>query len=124
MDMPSEGQSVKASLRGTLAESNVSAVAIAVLLFWSLHWGILALKGPVFSALDWIVTAIAIGGIPFRDHGFTFSDRIFLATTFAYLFYSLLSFTAAWLLSRWIFGAGPFRSLAKYRPRVARRINV
>jgi len=48
--MPTSGENVKPSLRESLADSDVAAVAIAVLLFWSLNsacWSLLGLLGPV-----------------------------------------------------------------------------
>ena len=115
---------MKESVRETLVETHISAVAIAVLLCWSIEWGFLALKGPVLSAFGWVLNAILILGVPFRSNKFTFSERTLLVTTVSYLFYGLVSFVAAWLLSRWSFGAGPFRSLTKYRAGLTRRIHV
>ncbi len=115
---------MKASLRQILADSHISAVAVAVLLLWSLEWGCLALLGALFRALHFLFTAVAILGIPYSSTTLTVEDRFLLITTFSDLFYTCISLGAAWLLSRWVYGVGPLRSLSKYHTRVTRRQHV
>ena len=103
------------SLSQVLAESHISAVAIAVLLLWTLDWGVRGLWTLVVPAADFVVTAIAIGGIPYAH------TPVIWTFTVLYLLSSFLSLAAAWLLSRWVYGVGPFRSLTGYRRRVHRR---
>jgi hypothetical protein len=103
---------VKPSLRKILAESHVSAVAIAVLLFWSLDYAFWALWHP-FSA--------AILVIPSFPHTLHIADPFSLFLTFSYLFNSLVCLAAAGNLSHWVYGMGPLRSLSKYRATLARR---
>jgi hypothetical protein len=119
--MPAKGGSVKLSVRQVLAESHIAAVAIAVLLFWSLYYAFVALWGPLYRAAEFLFTAVAILGIPYSVGTFTFSDRIMLFTTGSYPYGALLSFVAAWLLSRWVYGVGPFRGFSECRDRLARR---
>jgi len=100
---------VKPSLHQMLAESRIAAVAIAVLLVWSLDSGFRALWDPLFRLAHFLFTAVAIFGIPYFS--FTGSDRLSLITTLSYLFFSVIYLFAAWLLSRWVYGVGPLRSL-------------
>jgi hypothetical protein len=51
----------------------------------------------------------------------TLGDRLTVITTFSALFYAFISFAAAWLLSRWVYGEGPASILGRYRARLARR---
>jgi hypothetical protein len=111
---------VRPSLREILADSHVSAVAIAVLLYWSLYWGFNALWSMLARAANFLFTAVAILGIPFGSSTFTGVDRLMLT----FLFNAFVCFAAAWLLSRWVYGTGPLRSLTKCRTRLARRNHV
>jgi hypothetical protein len=120
--MPSNGECVRPPLREILANSHIPAVAIAVLLLWSLSWGFQALWSPLLRAAGFLFTAVAILDIPYFS--FTTADRLMLTTTFLFLFNAFISLAAAWLLSRWVYGMGPLRSLSKYRTRLARRNHV
>jgi len=95
-----------------LADSHVSAVAIAVLLFRSLDSAFWALWHP-FS-----VAPFYFPNVPKTLH---LTDPFALFLTFSYLFNSFVYLTAARLLSRWVYGMGPLGSLSKYRARLARR---
>ncbi len=123
--MPTSGEAVRPSLRKVLADSHVSAVAVAVLLFWSLDSAFWALWGPLYRAASFLFTAVAILDIPYFSRTLTFADRSMLFVTFLYLFYSFAYLAAAGLLSRWVYGTGPFRSLSKYyRTGLPRRNHV
>jgi hypothetical protein len=115
---------VKPSLREILADSYVSAVAIVVLLYWSLYWGFAALWGPVARAVSFLFTAAAILDIPYFSTTFTSAERSILTITPISLFNAFVCLTAAWLLSRWVYGSGPLRSLSKCRARLVRRNHV
>jgi hypothetical protein len=106
---------VKPSLREILADYHVSAVAIAVLLFWALYWGFTALWGPLARAASFLFTTVAILGIPFGSSTYTAADRLMLSQTLTFLFNAFVCLAAAWLLSRWTYGTGPLRSLNKCR---------
>lgn len=114
---------MKPSLREILADSHIAAVATAVLLLLSLREGIQALWNPLLRAAVFLSTAVAISGIPYIGP-YTIVDRLMLDTTLLFLFNALIDFVAAWLLSRWAYGVGPFRGLSKYRTRLARGNHV
>jgi hypothetical protein len=100
---------MKRSLRQNLADSHVAAVMIALLLLWSFDGAFHALWEPASRAIQFLITAIAIFDIP--SHSATF-NRVVLLTAAAYSYGALASFLGAWFLSRWVYGMGPFRSLA------------
>src|SRR5258708_38018158 len=118
--MTTSGESVKPSLRKILADSHIAAVAIAVLVLWSLDSAFWALWGPLSRSISFLFTAVAILGIPYFSRTLTSTDRVTLFITFSYLFNSFVYLAAAGLLSRWVYGMGPLRSLSKYRTRLAR----
>jgi hypothetical protein len=105
---------MKPSLRQILADSHVAAVAIAMLLLWSLDTASRGFWIPVFRAAAFLFTAIAILDIPYFSPTLTVADRFMLVTTSIHLYLAVVAFSAAWLLSRWIYGVGPIRSLARY----------
>lgn len=106
---------MKRSLRQTLAESHIAAVTIALLLFWSLNNFFYALLSQLPGAIEFLVTAVAIRGIPYSARTFTSADRLELMLIGHYLYLALAGFFAASLLSHWVYGAGPLRSLFRYR---------
>ncbi len=106
---------MRSSLREVLAESHIAAVAIAVLLFWTFEASLEVLGPPMFRVLEFLITALAIWDVPYGSFGFTDVNMIL---TGSYLYGAIVSLFAAWLLSRWVFGVGPLRSLAAYRSRV------
>lgn len=119
--MPTNRESVKPSLREILADSHISAVAIAVLILWSLEWAFRALWGPLSSVIGFLATAVAILDIPYFSTTLDVTDRFMLITTFSYLLGALTGFASAWFLSRWVYGVGPLRSLSHCRTRLTRR---
>src|SRR5215469_7277075 len=94
---------MKPTLREILAESHISAITIAVLLLWSLNSAARVLPGPSYGIAEYLITAVAIGGIPFAGP-FTFADRVMLFVQIESSFSAVVSFTAAWLLARWAYG--------------------
>jgi hypothetical protein len=115
---------MKLSFRQTLADSHVSAVAIAVLLFRSFEWTIEGLSEPFSRLLKFLVTAVAIFDIPFVSPTHGIWDRHMLVNSCFFFSYAITSVAAAWLLSRWVYKEGPIRSLSKYRGRLARSSHV
>jgi hypothetical protein len=105
---------INRSLRQILADSHVAAATIAVLLLWSLDAAFLALWEPVSRVLGFLFTAVAILDVPYYSPSVTTLDRLMLITMSAYSYSAAASFLAAWLLSRWVYGVGPLRSLARY----------
>lgn len=112
---------MKLTLRDILAESHVGAAAIAVLVIWSLDGASRALWGPVSRIAGWLLTAIAIFDIPYFSATLTTSDRLILITTCSYLYSAAVSFSAAWFLSQWLYGAGPIRTLVDCRNKLRGR---
>ena len=112
-------ENVKPALREILTRSHVAAVAIVVLLLSSFDFLVRAISKPLPDVADYIATAVAILDVPAR--GFTFDDKFTLIVTAASLIDGCVALAAAWLLSRWVYGVGPFRSLSAYRTRITRK---
>jgi hypothetical protein len=112
---------MKPSLRQVLADSHVSAVAIAILLIWSFDSVLDAFWNPFVNVFSFLATAVAILGLPYIPPQLTLSQRLMLITFCSFLFNAFSCFAAAWLLSSWVYGMGPLRSLKSYRERFARR---
>jgi hypothetical protein len=103
---------MRRSLRETLIDSHVAATTIAVLLLWfmdSIFRGLWPLLG---RAVEWLFTAVAIFDIPYFS--FTVVDRSMLLISAYYFYAAIVSFSAAWIVSRWVYGVGPLRSLVAY----------
>jgi len=109
------------TFRQILFDSHVAAVAIAVLLVWSLSCILEGLWPPVFSAISFAMTAIAIRGLPFIPSRSSFSTRLIIFLSCDFLLRAFACVLAAWILSRWVYGMGPLSSLAMCRARLARR---
>lgn len=109
-------------LRNILAESHISAIAIAVLLLWSISSAFLALGRPFMAVVDYVVIAVAILGIPFSGP-ITLADKVMLFITGQYLLSASISFAGACVLSRWVYGMGPLRSLSGLRSAMLRKGN-
>ena len=101
------------SLRDAMGQSRVAAVSIAILLFWSLYAAVNGLWTPIFRALNFAFEAVAILDIPYFSRQLTGMDRVMLSQTFSFLFAACVAFFSAWLLSRWIYGTGPFHALSR-----------
>jgi hypothetical protein len=114
---------MKPSLRKILGDSHIAAIAIAVLLFWSLGAVMQGLVGPLSGAALFIVTAISVRGMPYSG-GLDFANRYMLVVTCFSLFSALFTLGAAWLLSKWVYGEGPLRGLSRYRAQLPRRSHV
>ena len=112
------------AIRRTLAESHIAAVVIAMLLVWSMESFLLALWMPGYRFGGFVIVAIAIHGIPYMSPGFNFEDRVMVLTTSMYLANALIGIGAAWVLSRCVYGVGPFKYLSQYRTKLARRHHV
>jgi hypothetical protein len=110
---------VKPSIREILAKSHVAAIAIALLLVWSVESLLWSLWRPLYRVCIFLITAVSILGVP--SDSLTEVDRLMVVTSLAYLFSALCCVAAAWLLSRWVYGAEPLRSLMRYRTSVAGR---
>ena len=118
------GEIVKRSLREALAESHVAAITIAALLLWAVDSLFHALWAPLPGVVVYLFTAIAIRDIPYFSYPLGAGERSTLILTTSYFLTTTVSLAAAWILSRWIYGLSPLRSLGQYRPRLSRRSNV
>jgi hypothetical protein len=105
--------SSKPSLRAVLAESHVSDVAIAALLLRSFITGIKVLGPPMTHASVFVCTAIAIRDVPYFTVALNARDRLELVPLLGNLISCLAAAVSAWTLSRWMYSAGPFRSLSQ-----------
>ena len=115
------------SLRKTLSDSHIAAVAIAVLIVWSIDWASkvlfsLLVLGFVFSGsvvmnglMWWHDGIIPVGS---RD---MFFDRSLSIMTLEYLFWTVITYGAAWIVSRCVYVVGPLRTLSTYGAKAARR---
>jgi|SRR5215470_9566648 len=102
---------MKGHLRQVLATSHVAAVAIVVLLMWTVDAAFRGLWDPIYRLGSFAFTAIAIWGVPYIPPMPTVLDRLMLFTTAIYLYSAIICCLGAWLLSRWVYGMGPLRSL-------------
>jgi hypothetical protein len=119
--MPRPEESVKRSFRDVLADSHVAAVAIGVLLLWSLKSGVQAFERPLFHFVYFLVNVVAIRGIPYGSGSFTSGEWLEWLHTFTDFLSAVTCFAVCWFVSRWVYGVGPFRSLSTLRMRLARR---
>jgi hypothetical protein len=109
----SSGGNAKRSLRQVLKDSHVAFVAIALLLLWSLGDLFHGLWDPVSRLGGFFLFAIAIRDIPYFSFTLTTADRLRLIISGYFLYGAVASFSAAWLLSRWVYGMSPVRTLTE-----------
>lgn len=105
---------MKRSLRQALVESHIAAVTIALLLLWSLNNFVDALWKELPRTIEFVVTVVAIRDIPYSARTFTVAAGLELMVVGHYLYFALACFFAASVLSHWVYGAGPLRSLFRY----------
>jgi|SRR5215469_5543298 len=115
---------MKRSLREVLADSEVAAVAIAVLLLWGFDAAFRSLWEPVLRLGVFLFTAIAIRGVPYYSSGLTIEDHLKLIVTLDLVYKAIVCFAAAWGLSRWVYSEGPFRSLVVSSRKLMGRVNA
>lgn len=101
---------MRPSLRKILIESRVAAVAIAVLIFWTLDYTWWALWGPLQRVAQLLMTGITILDVPYFQFGM--SERMMLLSSMLYLLEAVLSLAAARIVSSLVYGRGPLASLA------------
>ena len=80
--MPTSEGAVK-SARETLVAAHISAIAVAVLLFFSLEFAVRALSQPFPSVAGFVATAIAVRGMPYISHRTSLSERVHVDTCVA-----------------------------------------
>ena len=101
-------------IRSALTNSHIGAITIAVLVLAALEACLSAVWIPFERVIDFVVTAIAILGIPFISHDWSFTDRPDITIPIVYLIYAATTVFAASMLSRWLYGEGPFLALMRY----------
>lgn len=111
---------MKPSLREVLFRSHVAAVAIAVLLLWGIDAGLRAIWQPLYRVITFLFTAVAILDIPYYSSSLSEKWLLWIPALFN-LFFAFLNLAAAWLLSQWVYGVGPFRSLRECAASLKRR---
>jgi hypothetical protein len=114
-------EKMRPALREVLADSQIAAVAIAILLVWSLNSGVRAIGPPLLSVVNFLVTMVAIRDIPSGFYTFSLGYWLTQISTFTHFLDAVISLSAAWVLSRWVYKLGPCRSLIECRARLARR---
>jgi hypothetical protein len=112
------------SLRAVLSESHISAIAVVVLLFLFFDFLIRAVLGPLSAGILFLVTAIAIHGMPYISRRTDIYRELQLTATFYFVVEAAASLAFAWLLSQWTHAAGPVAILKRYRPILPGRNNV
>ena len=118
------GWVMNSRLRQALADSHVAAIAVAVLLMWAFDAFCRGLWGPLYRLFGFVLTGIAIWNIPYIPSTPTFADRLMLLAAADYLYGGFVCILGALLLSRWVYGVGPLRSLEACRSELIRRINA
>jgi hypothetical protein len=111
---------VKPALREIVGSSYIAAVAIAVLLLWTIESVARAVGPLLVFVVDFFSRALAIRGIPTYSEGYW----LILVFTLGYFLNAVFSLIAAWILSRWVYKASPFSSLSQCRARFERRNHV
>jgi hypothetical protein len=109
------------ALRQTLADSYIAAVTIAVLVLWALGSICRGLWESLHDYGAFVLEAIAIWGIPYISPKPTLTRQLMLIFTVYFLYSAIVCVSAASLLSRWVYGMGPLRSLAACRTRLLGR---
>lgn len=105
---------MRPSLRTALADSHVAAVAVATLFLASLLHLLENVGYVAPRAMEYVATAVAIHGIPASSSPWPSGyDLLMLVREASVLFVACFGFATAWLLSHWVYRAGPFQSLAK-----------
>ena len=99
------------TLRDVMVDSYIAGATIVLLLFFSFSDIFSALWTPVPQIVTFLLTAVAIQGIPYFSRGLDVVTRLQLEIALSLLSSALISFSSACVLSRWAYGAGPFRSL-------------
>lgn len=106
-------------LRDCLIRSHVAIVTVAVLLLWALHSAFMAVWPLLSRVCEFLFRAIAVQGLPYFS--VTAMDRSMLLISANYLYAALVTFAAAAIVSRSVYGVGSFRSLSVYRRKLRGR---
>lgn len=104
--------------RSVLVESNVTAIAVAMLLLWSMDLALRSLWDPIYGVVAILFMAVAILDIPYWSPAA--ATRTLLSSLPGFLA-AIMLLVCAWLLACWIHGEGPIRILIGYRAKLGRK---
>lgn len=104
------------SFRQILAESDIAAIAISILILWAVADEIRALGPVLTSAACFMATAVAIRGVPSGP----FLGRIWQWSV-GFALEGIIYFGVAWVLSHWAYSVAPLRSLRECGSKIVRR---
>lgn len=108
---------MKPSLKTVLRESHVAIIAIAmllgqgVMLLFQIAWI------PIREAIAILIDAIEYPYVGLIFKGI-FSTQFICQVIYASFSLALPCFVVAWIVSRFVFSAGPFEALIAYRARI------
>lgn len=108
------------SVRKTLVDSHVAAATIAILLFLSLEGFYVA----AFQIVRFLVNFFELAANHQSSNNlgqFEFADPWMWTVAMEGIVSVLAIVVSAWLLSHWVYGVNPLRSLASYRHRLSRK---
>lgn len=108
---------MKTSIQKALLDSHIVAMAIAVLLLWSLDSAVHVLDVLWLPLTDYLANAISSHSFPSSPHSMSHDVR--LSFTLLYVFAATSEAASAWVLSKWAFGLTPLRALANTSARLA-----
>lgn len=109
---------MKRSVREVLAQSHVAAVTVAVLVFVAFNASFSTVWPHVLEAITFVATAIAILDVPYFSTEITSYDKVVAFRMCTEFYTAVVAFSAAWVLSKWVYGVGPLRCLSEYRKRL------
>jgi hypothetical protein len=116
--------SLKPSLRAVLAETHVADLAIAWLVLRALESAFWVVWPPIGRATGFVFMAIAIMDVPYHSSTLDLVGRVELLEMSRSLISALAAAASAWVLSRWMYGVGPIRSLSMSCKRLRRSSHV
>lgn len=111
---------MKRSLRQVLADSHVAPIAIAAFLLIAVDGAFRASWPLLLAVTRYLVRDIASLDNPYAET-ITPMSRLVLIPSGFYLYAAGVSYGAAWLLSHWVSGVGPFRCLTEHGIRILGR---
>ena len=119
---------MKDSLRRVLSDSHVAPIAITLLLARSFFEGIDGLTPPmaysILGAAIFLIVAVTERELPLISPSLSGTDLLLLSEGLPHLANAAACACAAWLLSRWVYGQGPLRSLRNAWSERSRRSNA
>lgn len=109
------------SIRKALADSHVAAVTIAILLLWCIDGAFRSFCPPLLGAVNDVAMAVATLDVSYLYPRLSYAASFELTISCLYLYAAVVSFSAAWILSRWVYRTGPFSVMRQYQARFKER---